>query len=262
MNIVNQQKSISFATWNIGGGVLGESHQTDGKPAIAYYSSVIKKYFPDIICIQEGHSYKTNEVAQPEWLATDLGYKYFKTFALSESHLAPNAFLNLSILSKFPLSNFLFSKFENPKLSSIGPNGDQWTLFDKGYFSCLVKTPYGDTTVFNCHCFPLHFFNGNPTEQRFVAIWRQLLNVLKKMRLSHPVLAAIDLNSPDITGLLSEELDKNKYLNATIDIPTTTKGVQQDYILHTKEFKDISKIIIDTKSDHSYCQVFFERVYT
>ena len=258
MSTLNKKKRISFATWNIGGCVLGESHQTNGIPAIVYYSSVIKRYLPDIICIQEGHSYKKNDIAQPKWLAENLGYEYFDTFPLSQSHLDANAFLNLAILSKFPLSNSLFSKFENPKLSSVGPNGNQWILYDKGYFSCLAKTPFGNATVFNCHCFPLHYFNATPTEQRFDGIWRQLLNVLREMRLKHPVLAAIDLNYPHINELLSEELAQSKYLNAIIDTPTTTKGVQQDYILYTKEFRYISSIITDTKSDHSYCQVVFE----
>lgn len=49
--------ALSIATWNIGGGITGDSHQVNGCPNLPYYADVLRQYLPDIVCIQEAHHY-------------------------------------------------------------------------------------------------------------------------------------------------------------------------------------------------------------
>jgi hypothetical protein len=42
---------IRFASWNIGGGILGESHQEGGKANLGYYVNFLREYKPDIVCL-------------------------------------------------------------------------------------------------------------------------------------------------------------------------------------------------------------------
>jgi endonuclease/exonuclease/phosphatase family metal-dependent hydrolase len=246
--------TLKFATWNIGGGILGRSHQRGARASLDYYAAILEEYSPDITCLQEAHSFASGD-NQPEYLAEHAGYPYVKIFPISRSHLAEDAFLTLGILSRFPIITASYQKFPNPGLTSMGPDGRQWTLLDKGYAKATIDLGDRMIGILNAHCFPLHYFRAKPTEVRFEEIWRMLAMDLGEMHSTMPTVAGIDLNYAPIQDLLAGPLRPGRYVNAFSETPTTAKGVQQDYILYTHAITLLRSTVRSTMSDHAYCQV-------
>lgn len=247
--------AIKIATWNIGGGILGDSHQQDGHPSLDYYSEVLKKYSPDIVCLQEAHAYPGGEEGQSEYLARRCEYPYTAAFPVSDSHLISGACLALGILSRFPITYAEYKQFPNPGLSAIGPNGSFWQIADKGYVRSAIDLGGFIVGVINAHCFPLHYFGANPTEPRFASIWNMLMSDMESLRRESPTLIAVDLNYARVQDLLAAEINLGKYNNAFEDTPTTPHSGQQDYILYSHGIHLRSTTVMPTESDHSYCQV-------
>ncbi len=253
----NRLKSdFTLATWNIGGGILGESHQTHGKPKLDYHAEVIKKYQPNIVCLQEAHEYDEGRIDQVNELARMTAYEHVLSIAISPSHLECNASLSLGVLSHFPIEKFSYTKFPNPDLSATGPNGEKWVLFDKGYVKATLNVHGQAIGLINAHCFPLHYFGASPTESRFAEMWEILCGDLLNFAGRMPSLAAIDLNHDSIEELLGGALDSHGYQNSFDNTPTTPKGIQQDYIiLYSGAFSLRRTRATPTDADHSYCEV-------
>ncbi|KOU21883.1 hypothetical protein ADK52_22610 [Streptomyces sp. WM6372] len=246
---------LKLATWNIGGGILGESHQRGRSPSLDYHVSVLKEYLPDVVCLQEAHDYHGRRESQSEYLARSAGYAYFASFPTSASHLAENASLALGILSRFPIKDAVYKTFPNPRLEASGPNGDEWRLHDKGYAVASVDLGDRKLGLINGHCFPLHRFGANSAEPRFAQMWDMLTEDLLAIGDSGTALAAMDLNHGQIGEVLAGVLRPGVYLNAFEGTPTTPKGVQKDFILYGHAMRLITTTVAATESDHSYCQV-------
>jgi endonuclease/exonuclease/phosphatase family metal-dependent hydrolase len=253
-----QPAKLKFATWNIGGGILGESHQRNGQPSLDYYVSVLREHEPDVVCLQEAHSFADSEVGQSQYLARQLGYPHLRAFPISESHMASDACLTLAILSRYPIRTCEYRKFPNLGLTAVGPDGNFWKLLDKGYAKAIVEFGERALGVLNAHCFPLHYFRAKPTEERFAPIWKMLADDLLEMRDETPTIAGMDLNYARIQDLLSAPLKTGNFVNAFANTPTTAKGIQQDFILFDRTMTLLDKIVQHTESDHSYCQVEVE----
>lgn len=246
---------LKLATWNIGGGILGESHQRDRSPSLNYYVSVLKEHLPDVVCLQEAHDYHERREHQTEYLARRAGYPCFASFPISESHMAADASLALGILSRFPLEDFVFRKFPNPQLEAVGPNGESWRLHDKGYV--VGSIDLGDRTLglINGHCFPLQHFGASPVELRFAQMWAMLTQDLLAVGGAGAAWAAIDLNYDRARDLLDDVLRSRCYFEAFAGTPTTPGGAQRDHILYGHAMRLLTTMVVPTKSDHSYCQV-------
>jgi endonuclease/exonuclease/phosphatase family metal-dependent hydrolase len=245
---------IKAATWNIGGGILGESHQRDAHPSLDYYISVLDKYSPDIVCLQEAHEYPGGKEGQPEHLANRCEYPYYVSFPVSPSHMISHASLALGILSRFPIKASQYKQFPNPGLSGTGPKGDHWEIADKGYILSAIDLGGRTVGVINAHCFPLYYFGASPTEPRFANIWEMLIEDMESLRRQSPAFVAIDLNHEPAQDLLSAALGPGKYDLAFDNTPTTPQGIQQDYILYSHDAHLITTYVTPTESDHSYCQ--------
>jgi endonuclease/exonuclease/phosphatase family metal-dependent hydrolase len=249
-----QARTFRFATWNIGGGILGESHQRDALPSIDYYASVLREHGPDVVCLQEAHSFTGSE-GQTEYLARHCGYPYVESSPISGSHLVQGAFLTLGILSRFPIAALEYRQFPNPGLTATGPDGSHWELLDKGYVKAVVHVGDGHVGVLNGHCFPLHYFSAAATEPRFRELWHMLADDLLDMGEEMPTIAGLDLNHAPAADLLTGLLRSGDYASAFDRTSTTRKGIQQDYILYDRGIDLLETTIRPTKSDHSYCQV-------
>lgn len=247
------KRVVRVATWNIGGGILGDSHQTSGKEYLEYHADLLRLHQPDIVCLQECHHSENSQTNQVSRLAETLNYQYSKSTPISPSHLDPDAELALGIMTSYPIRNIKYTRFRNPCLTATGPKGQQWTLFDKGYCSYEVELAEETIAITNAHCFPLHYFSATATEDRFKDIWNDLGSHLKESENSRPTLAAIDLNFPFIKNVLSDEIIGPRYINAFDATPTTPKGIQQDYILYSRQFRLLTTHIIPTRSDHHLC---------
>jgi endonuclease/exonuclease/phosphatase family metal-dependent hydrolase len=246
--------TLRFATWNIGGGILGESHQRGARPSLEYYASVLKKHSPDVACLQEAHSFDDGE-GQTEYLARKCGYPYAAAFPVSRSHLANAASLALGILSRFPIETRQYRQFPNPGLTSRGPDGSRWELLDKGYAKAVIDVSGLRLGVLNAHCFPLHYFSAAATDPRFRGVWRMLAGDLLDLRQHMLAIAGMDLNYAPVQDLLADPLGSGRYASAFTETSTTRKGVQQDYILYDQRMELLETTVLATESDHSYCQV-------
>ncbi|OSP41562.1 hypothetical protein B7767_19780 [Streptomyces sp. 13-12-16] len=249
---------LKVGTWNIGGGILGRSHQQGVNPSLDHYASVLDKHRPDVLCLQEAHDYHDRRMNQTEWLAKHLGYPYFASFPTSKSHMMENASLALGIVSQFPIRDAVYKQFPNPRLQVVGPNGDDWTLHDKGYVVGRLDLDTGTLGLINGHCFPLQHFDISPTEPMFVQMWDMLTADLLTAGWAGPALAAVDLNYARIEDLLAEVLRPARYLNAFDSTPTTPQGVQKDYILYKHSIRLLTTTVAAAGSDHSYCQASFQ----
>ncbi|MFJ8155141.1 endonuclease/exonuclease/phosphatase family protein [Streptomyces sp. NPDC094468] len=248
---------MKVATWNIGGGILGESHQYGVIPSLDYYASVLAEHLPDVVCLQEAHDFHGRGIGQTEYLARNSGYPHFASFPTSQSHMAENAYLALGIISRFPIQNAVYKKFPNPGLETTGPNGECWKLHDKGYV--MVQLDLGGRTLglVNGHCFPLHHFGASPIEPGFAQIWDMLTADLLAVVDTGPAVATVDLNYARAKDLMGEALRPGYYFSAFEGTPTTPKGVQQDHILYGHALRLLTTTVTATSSDHSYCQASF-----
>jgi endonuclease/exonuclease/phosphatase family metal-dependent hydrolase len=253
MNNVDEML-FKFATWNIGGGILEESHQRGTHPSLDYHLSVLKEHNPDVICLQEAHSYRDGKEDQLEYLARLSGYPYVASFPISESHLEEDAYLTLGILSRFPVAEAKYKQFPNPGLSKIQPDNTRWRIYDKGYVQAIVTMGGRALGLVNAHCFPLHYFDASPTEPRFAGMWEMLTADLTTMRQKTPTLVGIDLNYEPIQDLLIRLLLPGLFINAIESTPTIPRGIQQDYILYDHAMQLCATTVMPTRSDHSYCQ--------
>jgi endonuclease/exonuclease/phosphatase family metal-dependent hydrolase len=234
---------------------LGASHQLHGSAQLDYHVSRVREWSPDVLCLQEAHEYVDGSKGQAETLAEAVGYKDVHTVAISPSHLAPGAELSLSVLSNFKIANPRYTQFPNPGLSNVGPNGEQWILFDKGYLTADLIGDEVSLTLVNAHCFPLHYFGVTAADAQFSPMWADFAEDLLNIAANGPVIAVIDLNYEPIEALLGELFSHGRYTNAFSRTPTIPKGIQQDYIIYTESRLRLEETsVTPTKADHHYCQ--------
>lgn len=250
--------AIRFAigSWNIGGGILGDSHQLNGTADLDYHIARVREWAPDILCLQEAHEYPDGRPGQAGTIAETVGYKYVHTVAISPSHLDSEANLSLSIISNYELSNPRYTQFPNPGFTSVGPNGEQWILFDKGYLTIDAMVGDAKIAVVDAHCFPLHYFGASARDDQFASMWSSFAGDLTmSANDSCPVVAAIDLNYEPIEDLIGEVFTDQIYTNAFTRTPTIPKGVQQDYIIYTGSVLRLEETsVTPTEADHHYCE--------
>lgn len=248
------ERELTIATWNIGGGILGESHQIDGTQDIAYHAGIVDEFRPDILCLQEAHEFDDPDaVGQTEMIARLADYPYHAVQRISRSHLAENAYLSLGVVSQFPLGDLVYTQFPNPGLSAQGPSGEKWVLFDKGYATCPVAVETAPISLTNAHCYPLHYFGVKPTDAQFDTMWTAFQSDLRNVGARAPSVVAVDLNYPDVGSLLGGILGGDPYHNAFSNTPTTPKGIQQDYLLYNAALRLLSVQVSPTQADHLYC---------
>jgi hypothetical protein len=257
--LAGPSNALSVGTWNIGSGILGESHQKNAAAQLEYHVALLGKARPDVLSLQECHEFSDGRAGQAEEIAKGIGAQWHHAWAISDSHLDPTAKLSLGVLSKYRMSQVRTVKFKNPGLSSRGPGGEPWTMFDKGYMVAEIELPDATVRVVNAHSFPFHYFGASAHEPRFSSLWGQLAEDLLALAASGPTIVTIDLNYEPVGDLLGRIFEGQVFCDALGRIPTTPKGVQQDYILYTGSNVDLVDVsVVGTQADHHYCQALFE----
>ena len=161
--------------------------------------------------------------------------------------------MSLGILSRFELSDMVYTTFSNPNLTAVGPNGKNWVLFDKGYVSCFADINGKKIGLLNVHGFPLRYFGASPTEDRFSDIWAQLAHDMTALQQKVPTIVAGDFNCEYIEKIIGTVLGSDGYKNAFV-ANTIPADVQLDYILTDRRMELLDTMVKSTESDHSYCQ--------
>lgn len=245
--------TLTAATWNIGGGILGESHQTNGTLELSYYSDRIRAIDADLIFLQECHHYEGHRGDQVEELATAAGYPHYHCFPLSDSHLAGDAMLSLGLLSRHTIESSITSHFPHFDVTTRGPNGRTWTLHPKGYAIHRLSTPAGPVRAINAHCYPLHHFGMSPTEPKFADLWSLLGQAVVGEADECATVVGIDLNSDKLEEVLNLRPGGQQILKATIRGRATKRsGAESDFLLYTPAKLELLRAYVaTTDSDHS-----------
>lgn len=247
-------RPLDVATWNIGGGILGASHQEGGVPSLTYHIGMLKTHRPDVVFLQESHEYD-DRMSQTQELAERTGYDHCVSFAMSSSHLVDGADLALGVLSRYPLLGVSFRPLPAPWLESTGPNGEHWILHDKGYLVGGIEVPGGAVHFANAHFFPLHRFGRSAADAQFASQWRSFTDDLLEIGAAGPALAGFDLNHFPVEEVLGDALVPGRFTNALKEgTPTTPRGVQRDYLLCGGQVHILSARALPTRSDHFLCQ--------
>lgn len=248
--------TVRFATWNVGGGILGPSHQRNAAPDLGHHAEVLRSHRPDLVCLQEVHEYDDGP-SQTSELAALAGYPYSAAFSLSPSHLADGAALALGVLSRFPLYDLRFRRIAAPRLTARRPNGDVWVLHDKGYVLGRIEVPDRTAVHFaNGHFFPLHHFGRSATDAEFSPIWRALSIDLLSLDAAGPALAGFDFNYPSLDQILGTALAPGRFTAALPpQVRTTPHGLSSDFLLCGRHTQVESATVVRTSGDHFYCQV-------
>ncbi|WP_432100345.1 endonuclease/exonuclease/phosphatase family protein [Streptomyces sp. WAC 04229] len=250
---------LLIGTWNIGGGVLDVSHRKGAPAQLGYHIDRLMRARPEILCLQESHTFRDGRAGQAQEIARALGADWFHTWPLSESHLAPDADLSLAVLSRWPLSAPRTVTFPNPGLTTTGPDGDHWRILDKGYMVVEADLAGTSLRIANAHCFPLHYFGTTAAAPRFAPLWNRLADDLLTLARFGPTLVTVDLNHQPVEDLLGRLFESGVYTSAANGSPTTPKGIQQDYILYTgADLRLVETAVIPTRADHHYVQALFE----
>lgn len=249
-------RPLVVATWNIGGGILGASHQrARAAPELNHHIGVLRTHRPDVVFLQEAHEYG-DRVSQTQELAERTGYAHWVSYAVSVSHLIDGAELALGVLSRFPLRGLSFRALPAPRLESTGPRGEDWILHDKGYLVGRFELPDGAVHFANGHFFPLHRFGRNAADPQFAHQWRRFTDDLLEIDAAGPAVAGFDLNHFPIDEVLGEALLPGRFTGALeARTPTTPHGAQRDYLLCGHQTRVVSTGTASTLSDHFYCQV-------
>lgn len=134
---------MRIATWNIGGGfIYSDQNDVFDVEKIEYFIDELKKIQPDIVCFQEIHVSQNNN--QPKIIAEALGFGFFETETISDSHVKDGEKLSLSIISKYPILSSQFHKLPNPHLYFI-LNGEKVLSHNKGFLESKIS--YKNTVI-------------------------------------------------------------------------------------------------------------------
>lgn len=240
--------SLTIASWNIGGGYTFDPASKSDRAGedLGYFATRLAESSPDIVCLQEAHSYESRE-SQCAQLAEMLNYDHYANFPMSTSHIEAGALLSLAVLSKYPITGSEYHEFRTPDLSSEQPNGDVWTLFPKGACSVRIDLDGRELSVVNAHQHPFHYFGVTAFDEQFRDLWEDTERVIREAPL--PSIVAIDSNASPIRDLMPS-LAGDMWISQE-GVPTTPKGAQQDYFL-TSSGVDVSAepSVIETLADH------------
>ncbi|MEU1853404.1 endonuclease/exonuclease/phosphatase family protein [Streptomyces sp. NPDC019990] len=255
----DRSRRLLIGTWNIGGGILDASHRKDVPAQLGHHIARLRRARPDILCLQESHTFHDGRVGHAQEIAKALEADWCRVWPLSPSHLASDADLSLAVVSGWPLSAPRTVTFPNPGLTATGPDGDHWSILDKGYMIVEADVAGRTVRIANAHCFPFHYFGTSAAEPRFASLWDGLAEDLLTLARSGPTLVAIDLNHQPVENLLRRLFETGVYRSAVDGTPTTPKGVQQDYILYAGADLRLSEVaVIPSRADHHYVQALFE----
>ncbi len=239
---------MRVATWNIGGGFISSNQKHEfNTEDINYFIDELKKIQPDVICFQEIHVSENNN--QPKVIAKALGYKFFKTETIADSHLKDGEKLSIAVISKYPIISSKFNKLPNPNLEFIW-NGEKAFSHDKGFLEVVIN--YQDTriTVLSGHLVPFHKFERDFLADEFKNIRTKIEKIICHNKM--PTVVGADLNFEDTYQLIPNVLNQGfKFI--LNNEPTTPKDRKYDKIIISSDWVFANSKIIQGKADHYLC---------
>ena len=238
--------------WNIGGGKIRKPDDSAEGPysenGLEQIESVLKKYQPDLVFLQETHSDTRN--TQTEIIAKSIGLPNLRNDTYDRSHLEDDQELGQAIISRWPISEHNFELFTNPHFQITGQNGEIWTSNNKGVSKCLINLGVGqEIQVATLHLIPFRRFGINPLEDQFETLRENISSLARPSKTTFLLQGDFNFNETSLEQFLPGLLNQN-ISEVLLDKPTTPKGRKYDHII----FRDIkhikSEVITDVLTDH------------
>lgn len=236
---------MRIATWNIGGGFISsqKNHVYDIED-IAYFIDELKKIDPDVVCLQEVHISEGHN--QAEMIAHGLGFEYFETQKLADSHLVEGEDLSLAILSRFPILKRQFHQLTNPKLTFTW-RGREVLSHDKGFLECLIQSPESNVSVLCAHMIPFRKFGKDFCSSEFDVIRNEVELIMCSGEV--PKILGADMNYADVGAALPKVFERG-FKMVLPDTPTTPKGRKYDKIIVSEQWSSKESQIVPGRADH------------
>jgi endonuclease/exonuclease/phosphatase family metal-dependent hydrolase len=262
---------ILFANVAQGGTFLGKDDRgvESWRPADAEaIANDLSSFNPDIVCLAETLMDDAQGAsAMTDTIAARLNLHNVRNYVVGEAFepFAQGKFYGLSILSRFPLTDYEVIPLPNPGLRAEQPNGEIWQMHGKSVQKASVVLP-GERLVnlFNVHSYPFHRFGRTLAEPEFTG-WRQAFADALKTPDGKPGLWAGDFNNVGVAieTLLRDDFARGHMRDAvTAADPVLAQFADArtggyftrdvDHILHTPEFEKISGLSIHGRSDHPW----------
>lgn len=250
--------SIRAEFENISGGLLmvGERH---GDMSFEHLS--LRKYIthfqenqPDILALSEVPMEKEDGASvMVERLVAALNLPYYRCSCQSRSHLEPDKYLGLAVLSKYCIEHYDSFYLPNPGLRVTKADGARWILFDKGVQQLTLNIQGRRLTVFNLHYFPFHHFHRQMNEAEFAGVRQELVEIL--LSRSHlPTIITGDFNNKGLhLQTAFPELFQHDQFRQAVEVETTVVGLREqfDHILYTPALLQVQRGFAEPNySDH------------
>jgi endonuclease/exonuclease/phosphatase family metal-dependent hydrolase len=238
---------LKVISWNIGGAKtlqqgadpgLMASYSVD---AIDYIIESLKKFSPDIVCLQEIQ--KNDSYDQAEMIASALGLPYYFHHSFSLSHNEDGTNLGNAVLSRYPIVEKSAGIFLNPNIEVIWEDGSVAKTHDKGYVNCLLNIEGREVSVSTLHLTPFNKFGMSLDDERAKSILDDVSsNLTNQLRDQSIILGDFNIDDSRVLKYF-KKLASQSVSEVELHEPTTPKGKKYDHVL----FKGVA--LVDQEVD-------------
>ncbi len=250
--------NIKVVSWNIAGGhkIASLKNFDYQEEDIEYFSDQIKKFIPDIVCLQEVHT--NPDKSNAEDLENLLGIKLLINSENSPSHIEDSFKLGNSVLSNLIPLNIEEAFLPDPEGDLFWSDGRKAVTHRKN----LQYLEFEKFNLANNQMLPVSLFGFkyDDAEGRGKILTKEINEVMAKV-VNKPIIWCGDFNYINPTNIYKhiQTLGLRDALPDNSTRPTLDgEKKKPDHILYSTEFKLIVSDIIQTETDHYLCYAQFE----
>ena len=216
---------------------------------LEYFASQIRKFSPDIVCMQENHSNEDRSVARE--LAGLLGHDYVYEEAISLSHVDPQYRLGMAIIAKQPFEHIKTTMYPYPEFPLFFSDGRPAEVHHKA----LQVVSFEGLMVANTQMLPLGVFGAAYDKGEGKDLAREIDRVLYES-LTVPFVFCGDFNFNSPATIYPEFFSRSGASDALPDVLTrpNKEGLKKtpDHILFSGP-ELVRSEVLETQSDHYLC---------
>lgn len=247
-------QTIKTLQWNIGGGLIRANqdpaeigpYDHDG---LTHLLTIIKKFNPDLITLQETHTHDREGYSQAKLLAEALNLPYWINDVYDQSHLDPKQGLGQAIISRWPITNHTFTLFFNPQAKTVRPNGEIWTSHNKGITLATITHPIKPLQIGTLHLIPFRKFNLDPLGELCQNLRQDIIKKIKPNQLPFLLQGDFNYNQSTLKDFLPQ-LNQNTLAEIILTQPTTPKNRWYDHLIYQDLHHLNSTVITEVLTDH------------
>lgn len=217
--------------WNIGGSHIREPGADPTVPDSyvhadpSYIADTLAQYRPDIVTLQETHA--DDAGSQARIISEKLGLPYVINDSYDNSHIDISQKLCQSIVSRFPISEHMFSFFLNPHFRKVMEDGSEWVSHDKGVSTAVLDIGGAELVLQTLHLIPFRKFDVDILDKAARDVAESVAMRIEKTK--SPYLLQGDFNYHDIPAFLPDIFEHGLH-EAGGHAPTTPKGRIYDHV--------------------------------